>query len=154
MRTLVISDVHNRIIRAQSIIDKVPHDKLVLTGDYFDSYGEGADAAEYARNTAVWLKEKILHNPKAVALLGNHDTSYIFDNNIFGYASITNSVFLPLNPLPKIFEADIIVMREAEASLSLIPLKSLLAVLSLNPSTFKKSVTVIFKIFGTVSKPV
>ena len=82
MRTLVISDVHNRIIRAQSIIDKVPHDKLVLTGDYFDSYGEGADAAEYARNTAVWLKEKILHNPKAVALLGNHDTSYIFDNNI------------------------------------------------------------------------
>ena len=82
MRTLVISDVHNRIIRVQSIIDKVPHDKLVLTGDYFDGYGEGADAEEYARNTAVWLKEKILYNPKAVALLGNHDTSYVWSNNI------------------------------------------------------------------------
>jgi len=82
MRTLVISDVHNRIIRAQSIIDKVPHDKLVLTGDYFDNHGEGANAAEYARNTAIWLKEKILHNPKAVALLGNHDTSYVWSNNI------------------------------------------------------------------------
>lgn len=91
MRTLVIPDIHNRIIRAQSIIDKVPHDKLVLTGDYFDSYGEGADAAEYARNTAVWLKEKILYNPKAVALLGNHDTSYVWSKNIHfrcsGYTS-------------------------------------------------------------------
>ena len=82
MRTLVIPDIHNRIIRAQSIIDKVPHDKLVLTGDYFDNHGEGANAAEYARNTAIWLKEKILHNPKAVALLGNHDTSYVWSNNI------------------------------------------------------------------------
>lgn len=82
MRTLVLSDIHNRIIRAQSIIDKVPHDKLVLTGDYFDNHGEGAYAVEYARDTAVWLKEKILHNPKAVALLGNHDNSYIFDTNI------------------------------------------------------------------------
>ena len=82
MRTLVIPDIHNRIIRAQSIIDKVPHDKLVLIGDYFDNHGEGANAAEYARNTAIWLKEKILHNPKAVALLGNHDTSYVWSNNI------------------------------------------------------------------------
>ena len=54
----------------------------MLTGDYFDGYGEGADAEEYARNTAVWLKEKILYNPKAVALLGNHDTSYVWSNNI------------------------------------------------------------------------
>lgn len=79
MRTLVIADIHNRIIRAQSIIDKVQHDKLVLTGDYFDSYG---DTPEAARKTAIWLKEKILYNPKAFALLGNHCTSYIFDNNI------------------------------------------------------------------------
>jgi len=82
MRTLVIPDIHNRIIRAQSIIDKVPHDKLVLTGDYFDNYGEDAHAAEYARNTAVWLKEKILYNRKAVALIGNHDSSYIWSENI------------------------------------------------------------------------
>jgi hypothetical protein len=82
MRTLVIPDIHNRIIRAQSIIDKVQHDKLVLTGDYFDNHGEGAYAAEYARATAVWLKEKILYNPTAVALIGNHDSSYIWPENI------------------------------------------------------------------------
>jgi hypothetical protein len=56
----------------------VPHDKLVLTGDYFDSYGS---TAQETRDTAIWLKEKILHNPKVVPLMGNHDTSYIFNEN-------------------------------------------------------------------------
>lgn len=78
MRTLVIADIHLNYIRAQKVIDTVPHDKLVLTGDYFDAYGS---TAQGTRDTAVWLKEKILHNPKVVALMGNHDTSYIFREN-------------------------------------------------------------------------
>lgn len=78
MRTLVIADIHLSIVRAQQVISNVPHDKLVLTGDYFDAYGSTADGT---KNTAVWLKENILHNPKVVALMGNHDTSYIFNEN-------------------------------------------------------------------------
>lgn len=90
--TLVISDIHQKHIRAQSIIDSVECDKVVLTGDYFDNYG---DTPEHARNTAIWLKENVLYNPKIVALLGNHDTSYIWNNNpnfpCSGYSS-TKSV--------------------------------------------------------------
>lgn len=78
MRTLVIADIHLNFIRAQRIIDTVPHDKVVLTGDYFDAYGGGLAQTE---NTAIWLKEKVLYNPKIVALLGNHDVSYVFNTN-------------------------------------------------------------------------
>jgi hypothetical protein len=78
MRTLVIADIHLNVFRAQKIIHSVPHDKLVLTGDYFDSYGS---TAQDTRNTAIWLKDKILHKPNVTALLGNHDTSYIFNEN-------------------------------------------------------------------------
>jgi predicted phosphodiesterase len=78
MRTLVIADIHLNTVRAQKVISSVPHDKLVLTGDYFDAYGS---TAQETRDTAIWLKENILHNPKAVALMGNHDTSYIFNTN-------------------------------------------------------------------------
>ena len=97
MRTLVITDIHLNFIRAQRVIDSVPHDKLVLTGDYFDAYGATVTQTE---NTAIWLKEKILHNPKCVALLGNHDTTYVFNNMNFAcsgyspsYQEVINKVF-------------------------------------------------------------
>lgn len=97
MRTLVIADIHLNFIRAQRVIDSVPHDKLVLTGDYFDAYGATVTQTE---NTAIWLKEKILHNPKCVALLGNHDTTYVFNNMNFAcsgyspsYQEVINKVF-------------------------------------------------------------
>ena len=80
MRTLVIADIHLNFVRAQRVIDSVPHDKLVLTGDYFDAYSSTVTQTE---NTAVWLKENILHNQKVVALLGNHDTTYVFNNRNF-----------------------------------------------------------------------
>lgn len=76
--TLVIPDIHHKHKRAQAIIDSVEHDELVFTGDYFDSYG---DTVQDAIDTAIWLKEKVLHNPKAVALIGNHDVSYIWNKN-------------------------------------------------------------------------
>jgi len=97
MRTLVISDIHLNFIRAQRVIESVPHDKLVLTGDYFDAYGATVTQTE---NTAIWLKENILHNPKCVALLGNHDTTYVFNNMNFAcsgyspsYQEVINKVF-------------------------------------------------------------
>jgi hypothetical protein len=77
-RTLVVSDIHNKISVAQRVIDSVPHDKCILLGDYFDSCG---DTPYEAKKTAIWLKECVLHNPKIVALMGNHCTSYVFNNN-------------------------------------------------------------------------
>ena len=74
-RTLVIPDIHNRIVSAQRLIDTIPHDKCILLGDYFDNFG---DTYQDAHNTAVWLREFVLPNPKIIPLLGNHDTQYFW----------------------------------------------------------------------------
>ncbi len=78
MKTLVIADIHHKHVRAQAIIDSVEHDRVVLTGDYFDGYG---DTVAEAQATAIWLKEKVLYNPKITALVGNHDVNYVWQNN-------------------------------------------------------------------------
>jgi hypothetical protein len=78
MRTLVISDIHHRHVQAQILIDNVPCDRIVLLGDYFDSFG---DSVCDANNTAIWLKEMVLSNPKITPLFGNHDQSYIWSWN-------------------------------------------------------------------------
>lgn len=76
MKVLSIQDIHEKTALAQAIIDHVDHDKLVLTGDYFDERGFPASTSSV---TATWLKEK-LHDPSVVALIGNHDSPYIFSN--------------------------------------------------------------------------
>ena len=78
MKTLVISDIHHKHTRAQAIIDSVEHDNVVLLGDYFDAHG---GSVEDARSTAIWLKEKVLYNPKITPLIGNHDINYIWHRN-------------------------------------------------------------------------
>jgi len=75
MKILVIPDIHNRYLSAQSLIDRLDYDKCILLGDYFDSYG---DTWMDAENTAIWLRDKVLTNPKIVPLIGNHDTNYFW----------------------------------------------------------------------------
>jgi hypothetical protein len=62
----------------------VPHDELVLLGDYFDNYN---DTVQEAVDTAVWLTEKILSKPNTVAMIGNHDAAYVFPQNLHLYCS-------------------------------------------------------------------
>ena len=81
-RALILSDIHHRRARAQSIIDKVPHDELVLLGDYFDNYN---DTVQDAVDTAEWLTEKILGKPNTFAMIGNHDAAYVFPQNLHLY---------------------------------------------------------------------
>jgi hypothetical protein len=78
MRILVLSDIHHRHLRAQSIIDKVPHDKCILLGDYFDAWG---DSDFEVMDTAAWLRDSVLPNKKIVPLIGNHDTMYFYNDN-------------------------------------------------------------------------
>jgi predicted phosphodiesterase len=73
MRTLVISDIHNRTVQAQRLLDEVKYDRAILLGDYFDQFN---DTPDHAHNTALWLKEFVLDNPKITALIGNHDQYY------------------------------------------------------------------------------
>jgi hypothetical protein len=89
MRILVLSDIHHRHLRAQSIIDKVPHDKCILLGDYFDAWG---DNDLEAKDTAIWLRDFVLPNKKIVPLIGNHDTMYFYsENETFRCSGYTNS---------------------------------------------------------------
>ena len=76
MKVLVIPDIHNRIVQAQSIMSHVEHDKCVLLGDYFDNFH---DNVYDANNTAVWLRDYVLSNPKNIALIGNHDVNYFWN---------------------------------------------------------------------------
>lgn len=74
-RTLVIPDVHHKHVRAQVIIDNVEADRIVLLGDYFDQFSDSVCDTD---NTARWLKEMVLTNPKITPLIGNHDISYFY----------------------------------------------------------------------------
>jgi predicted phosphodiesterase len=97
MRTLLLSDIHHRHARAQRIIESVPHDKVVLLGDYFDQY---QDKESDAQATAEWLRDFVIPNKKIVPLLGNHDVPYFYNHNphfrcsgfSFGKSIVINNV--------------------------------------------------------------
>lgn len=72
MRYLIIPDVHDKIDTAQRVIDKVPHDRRVFLGDFFDDWETGP---RQAGATARWLRQW-LHDPDTDVLWGNHDLSY------------------------------------------------------------------------------
>ena len=72
MRWLIIPDVHDKIRMANHIIEREPHDQLLLMGDFFDDYRTGvSDAADTAEQVKLWLNA-----PNTTCLLGNHDMSY------------------------------------------------------------------------------
>jgi len=75
MRTLIISDIHHRIHKAQAILDKETFDKVVFLGDYFDFYKD-PDAVG-TNELCIWLKAKKSQlGDKAIWLIGNHDVPY------------------------------------------------------------------------------
>ena len=56
MRWLILPDVHDEIRRVNQIIEREPHDHLLLMGDFFDDFRTGVtDAADTARQVKRWL---------------------------------------------------------------------------------------------------
>lgn len=75
MLHLILPDIHDQVLVADQIISAAPrHDRTILLGDYFDSFGD--DAAISGR-TATWIKERI-SDPEFTFLMGNHDISYAY----------------------------------------------------------------------------
>lgn len=74
MKTVIIPDIHNRFVVAESIIRKERPDKIVLLGDYFDSFDDVVNI-EMVSQTANWLAESV-KKPERVHLFGNHDVWY------------------------------------------------------------------------------
>jgi predicted phosphodiesterase len=72
MRWLILPDIHDKIRKANQVVEREPHDQLLLMGDYFDDFQTGVtDAADTARQVKAWLNA-----PNTTCLLGNHDLSY------------------------------------------------------------------------------
>lgn len=74
-KILVIPDVHEKIYRAEKIIEKYPDViKRIWLGDYFDSF-EYVKFPQHWETTALWLREQY-NDPKNIMLMGNHDVHY------------------------------------------------------------------------------
>jgi UDP-2,3-diacylglucosamine pyrophosphatase LpxH len=72
VKTIVISDLHERWQWVEPFLESEPHDEVVFLGDYFDDFTSTKDTAEA---TAIWLKHS-LQQPKRKHCLGNHDLWY------------------------------------------------------------------------------
>ena len=81
MTTIIISDLHNKVIWIEPGLEKLKekynYDEVVFLGDYFDNFG---DTAFEAGGTANWLRQSII-KPDRIHLLGNHDIPYMFPHN-------------------------------------------------------------------------
>jgi hypothetical protein len=85
MKILVIPDIHQNINFANFALNNhADHcDRIIFLGDYFDTFKQPPDVANF-KDTCIWLKEMIRNSKwkdKCVFLIGNHDLSYIFNNN-------------------------------------------------------------------------
>ena len=82
MKTLIIPDLHNRVITAQRILNQeMGYDSCIFLGDYFDGWG---DTSVESRNTALFIEQEI-SDPRHVFLMGNHDLSYRYPWNKAAY---------------------------------------------------------------------
>jgi predicted phosphodiesterase len=54
MRWLILPDIHDKLRRANQIIEREPHDRLLLMGDFFDDFRTGVtDAADTANQVKL-----------------------------------------------------------------------------------------------------
>lgn len=84
MKTIVISDVHQRVNGIKNILEtEKDYDEVVFLGDFFDSFFEPPIVASF-EETCEYLKHLVLEHEnkdKFHFLVGNHDMMYIFYNN-------------------------------------------------------------------------
>lgn len=75
---LILSDIHEEIQKADHIINKVPHDHLVILGDVFDTHYYHTE--DHFRDCFSWL-QNIINKPNVTFLCGNHEGNYIMPYN-------------------------------------------------------------------------
>ncbi len=83
MKTIIISDIHNRVNWIESALSALDFDRVVFLGDYFDDFH---DTLEDIKKAAKWLKQS-LSKPDRIHLLGTHDMWYSFPYNPYLRAS-------------------------------------------------------------------
>ena len=99
MRSIVISDLHQRFRWVEPYLASQSYDEVIFMGDYFDNH---RDTPEDAAETARWLKES-LAKPKRVHLMGNHDVWYGYG---CGYARCGDNTTENKEAIEKILSVD------------------------------------------------
>lgn len=84
MRTLVLGDIHGHT-GWESIILKENYDKVVFLGDYFDNF-KHTPYKEQLDNFKEIVDIKKANPDNVVLLYGNHDHSYLFNEQCSGYS--------------------------------------------------------------------
>jgi len=83
MKTIVISDLHNRVEWIEPFLSSISYDKVIFLGDYFDDFG---DTLKDIIRSAIWLKQS-LQKTNRIHLLGTHDVWYRYPLNRYLQAS-------------------------------------------------------------------
>lgn len=84
-KILVVGDVHNKphiLYQALTVADEHEVDKIIFIGDYFDDFN---DTVDDVLETALSLNE-VMKDPRVIALIGNHELSYIEDQRCSGWS--------------------------------------------------------------------
>ncbi len=90
MKTLIIPDIHQRIVLVEDVLKKETYDEVVFLGDWFDSFFEPPHVASFL-DTCLFLRDLMTDHPnrdKFVFLLGNHDVQYIYLNKAHSHTNI------------------------------------------------------------------
>lgn len=91
MKTLVIADVHEQVVRLSGILKRESdYTKAVFTGDYFDS--KCAEVAGVDKTLEMVLD--LVEDSRNVLLIGNHDAHYIFPNNPYIACSVKSARYM------------------------------------------------------------
>lgn len=83
MKTIIISDLHNRVGWIELFLSSIKFDKVIFLGDYFDEFN---DTPQDIQKSAEWLKQSLKYSNR-IHLMGTHDMWYRFPNNPYLQAS-------------------------------------------------------------------
>lgn len=87
-KILVVGDVHNKpqiFDMALEVADRHKVDKILLMGDYLDDFD---DTPESTFETLIALNQ-VMEDPRVIALVGNHELSYLEDQRCSGWKAST-----------------------------------------------------------------
>lgn len=110
MKILVLGDLHGQTIW-KPIIEKEKPDKIIMLGDYFDSFD--ITVAQQISNFEEILKyKKVFGSDKFILCLGNHDYHYFYNASYSGFKESTR--FMMKDILQKAYENGTIVPLHIE----------------------------------------
>lgn len=92
MKILCVGDVHNRaevLVKSLILADQHKVDKVILMGDYVDDWEDSSDDTK----VVLGVLNEVIEDPRVIALLGNHELSYLEDQRCGGWSASKAIVF-------------------------------------------------------------